>query len=135
MNSQIRIVRENSSILKIFVKQHNFLAGQLDTSRRTFYHVPRSHKNLFHLFKKDGLGMNQEILLREDFDLIRVKFCDQLLTTHRKKWLNQGVKSPFCNSLVDLQIILPLSEINMNNTEIYFIRNSQIDLFQGGNNE
>lgn len=130
--SQVTFQNNSSNLLRIIVKQHNFFAGQIDLTKRIFYHVPRSNKNLFHLFGHPGLGINEEILLRNNFDIIKVKFNDEILTCPRRKWLQLGIKSPFCNASVDLQIILKLSEINMDVAEKYLAApDLQIKLFDG----
>jgi hypothetical protein len=115
--TQIRQFRINSTQLKIYIIQNDFLAGIIDTEKREFYHVPRSAKNLFHLFGKPGLGINQEILLRNDFKIIKIKYLNEILSCHRLKWLNKGITSPYCNQKVDKQIILALNEINLDYVE------------------
>lgn len=130
--SQIYTKEISSNIMQIFVKQNNFLAGEIYRAERIFYSVPRSNKNLFHLFHgtEGGLGINEEILLRTDFDLMKVKFCDKILTTTRLKWLNNGIVSPYCNQIVDKQIILKLSDINLDDAEMYQPSEKQISLFE-----
>jgi len=130
--SQIYTKAIGSNIMQIYVKQNNFLAGEIDLSERIFYSIPRSNKNLFHLFHgaEGGLGINEELLLRSDFDLMKIKFCDQILTTSRLKWLNCGIVSPYCNQIVDKQIILKLSEINLNDAEQYEPKEIQTNLFE-----
>lgn len=130
--SQIYTKELGANIVQIYVKQNNFLAGEVDKVERMFYSVPRSNKNLFHLFHgaEGGLGMNEEILLRTDFELMKIKFCDKILTTTRMKWLQCGVVSPYCNQIVDKQIILRLSEINLDDVEKYQLSEKQISLFE-----
>lgn len=130
--SQIYTKELGSNIMQIFVKQNNFLAGEVDKTERTFYSIPRSNKNLFHLFHgaEGGLGLNEEILFMKNFDVIKVKFCDKILTTSRLKWLCCGIVSPYCNQIVDKQIILKLSEINLNDVEKYQPSEKQISLFE-----
>lgn len=113
---QTKEVRISEHEIKIFIKQHNFFAGILNIEKRIFFHVPRSSKNLFHLFGFSGLGINEEILLRKDFDTIKIKFQDEILETTRLKWLKQGITSPYCNFSVDKQIILDVNKINMEDT-------------------
>lgn len=114
--TQLRIEQINMNELKVFIKQNNFFAGTINLQHRTFYCVNRSAKNLFNLFGKPGLGINEEILLNDKFDFIVVKYQDQLLKTTRLKWLNSGIVSRYCNQKVDKQIILMLENINMQNT-------------------
>lgn len=113
MKTQTKEIRLNQHEVKIFVNQNDFFAGIVNKEKRIFYHVPRSAKNLFHLFGFDGLGINEEILLRKDFDVIKVKYQNEVLVTTRLKWLNKGIVSPYCNSIVDKQIILNLTEITL----------------------
>lgn len=113
---QTKEVRISEHEIKIFIKQHNFFAGILNIEKRTFFHVPRSSKNLFHLFGFSGLGINEKILLRKDFDTIKIKFQDNILETTRLKWLKQGITSHYCNFSVDKQIILDVNKINMEDT-------------------
>ena len=119
--SQIRLHNITPNLLRVFVKQNNFIAGEIDLIERTFYSVPRSAKNLFHLYHGDegGLGINEEILHLDSFDKLKIKFNDIFLITTRRKWLGKGVVSSYCNSLVDKQIILALNQINLDDTEKY----------------
>jgi hypothetical protein len=121
--SQIYTKEMGIGVLRVFVKQNNFIAGEIHVDEKIFYSIPRSSKNLFYLFHgaEGGLGLNEELLLRTDYDLIKVKYLSNILTTTRLKWLNQGIISPFCNSIVDKQIILKISEINLNQAEKYHI--------------
>ena len=112
MYSQIKLKRINNSETKVFVNQHNFYAGIINSNSRVFYHTARSSKNVFNLFG-GGLGINEDILLRKDFDKIVVKFNNETLTTTRLKWLKKGIASPYCNAEVDKQIILQLDKITL----------------------
>jgi len=108
---QIRVIKKGEYESRIYVKQHNFFAGIINSNLRVFYHVPRSSKNVFYLFGFEGLGINEDILLRKDFDKIMIKFNDSILETTRLNWFKQGIASPYCNSSVDKQIILPIDQI------------------------
>ena len=113
-HQQIKLVKLNNTEFKVFIKQNNFFAGLINCKRKIFYHVPRSQKNVFHFFGFEGLGINEEILLLKQFDTIMIKFKDEILSTPRLKWLRSGIASPYCNELVDKQLILPISKINLN---------------------
>ena len=113
MAKQIRIVPISDSESKIFIRQHNFISGILNLEKRIFYCVPRTSKNLFHLFG-GGLGLNVEILHLDSFDKIMLRYNSEMLTTYRLKWIEKGIVSPYGDHRVDSQIILPLSEINLN---------------------
>ena len=117
--SQIRIQKLTHTLSRIIVKQNNFVAGEVDFTERIFYSIPRSTKNLFHLFGEPGLGINEEILLLDSFGRIKIKFNDKILTTTREKWLNKGITSPYCDSRIDKQIIIKISEINLQDVEKY----------------
>ena len=127
--SQIRLQNVSDSLIRISIRQNHFIAGDLDTTERIFYSIPRSKKNLFYLFGEPGLGINEEILLLDSYDTIKVKFNDSILTTTRRKWLNKGITSPYCNSTVDKQIILKLSDINMTDADKYEPITKQQELF------
>ena len=127
--SQIRLQNVSDSLIRIIIRQNHFVAGDLDTTERIFYSAKRSSKNLFYLLAEPGLGINEEILLLGTFDIIKVKFNDTILTTTRRKWLNKGITSPYCNSTVDKQIILKLSDINMTDADKYEPIAKQQELF------
>ena len=133
--SQIRLQNLSDSLIRIIIRQNHFVAGDLDTNERIFYSIPRSKKNLFYLFGEPGLGINEEILLLETFDIIKVKFNDTILTTTRRKWLNKGITSPYCNSTVDKQIILKLSDINLTDVDKYEPIAMQQELFSEVTND
>lgn len=135
--SQIRGEFIDDDLERIIVNQNSWTAGELDHSKRTFYSVPRSAKNLFHLFHgaEGGLGINEEILLRPDFEKIKVKFNDKILITTRLKWLNLGIVSPYCNQAVDKQIILRLSQINTDEVDKYEPAEIQENMFEKVSNE
>ena len=123
--SQISLQNLSDSLIRIIIRQNHFIAGDLDTIERIFYSIPRSEKNLFYLFGEPGLGINEEILLLDSYRTIRVKYNDSILTTTRRKWLNKGITSPYCNSTVDKQIILALNEINLTDAGRYELAKTQ----------
>ncbi len=127
--TQIKLVQLTPSLLRVIVKQNNFVAGEI--SNNTFYSQPRSKKNLMYLYSgsEGGLGINEEILHLESFDIIKVKYLDVILTTTHRKWRAKGVTSRYCDATVDKQIILRLSDINMNDTEQYESTEVQENLF------
>ncbi len=130
--SQIRLQLIAPNLQRIIVKQNSWTAGEIDLTERIFYSIPRSHKNLFYLFHGDegGIGINQQILMMSSYDLIKIKFCDKVLTTFRLKWINKGIVSPYCNQSVDKQIILKLSDINMDDAEKFNHAQIQQGLFE-----
>lgn len=119
MLSQIRLQYLLPTLLRVTVKQNNFIAGEIDTSGRVFYSIPRSAKNLFLLFGKPGLGLDSDLLHLDSFDLIKIRYNESILTTSRFKWLSKGIVSPYCDQRVDKQIILKLSDINFIDADEY----------------
>ena len=133
ITSQIRLHQLSPNLLRVIVRQNNFIAGEIDLIERILYSIPRSTKNLFHLFHGDqgGLGLNEELLMLDSFDIIKVKFNDSILKTSRRKWLTLGIVSPYTNSTVDKQVIMKLSEINFNDVGKYEpVLFKQEELFQ-----
>lgn len=111
---------------------NNFKWGTIFPSESTFQLVPRSKKNIFRVF--NGLGINEELLfiLKEmGIKFIDIPFCDEMLRTTTKKWLQKGIKSPYSNEKVDRQIVLRLNDINLseNDSIHYFQNDNQLNLF------
>ncbi len=125
--SQIKLVEIEPGLLRVHVRQNQFTAGEI--SNGIFYSAPRSVKNLFKLFGEPRLGINEEILLRTDFSKIKVKFNDKILTTTRLKWLNLGIVSPYCNQSVDKQILMKLTDIDLDEVEKWEPEEKQVELF------
>lgn len=117
--NQIRMVEVVPGVLRVHIRQNNFVAGDILLSNKTFYCSPRTNKNIMHLYHgaEGGLGLNSELLGLDLFETIKVKFNDTILVISRLKWLTKGVVSKYCNNTVDSQLILKLSEINMDVTE------------------
>jgi len=131
MFTQIQLQKIAPTIQRVTVKQNNWIAGEIDTDERIFYSVPRSTKSIFHLYHGDegGLGINEEILNAESFDIVKIKFHNRILTTTRRKWLAKGILSKYCNSNIDRQIILKLSDINLDDAIKYEPAEIQQELF------
>jgi len=121
-------------IRRIFVRQNNFIAGDVHLSDLAFLSCQRSAKNLFHLFGTPGLGINAEILNiilpYFNIDRIVIPYQDIVLETRSDKWRKLGIISPYCNQAVDKQVILSLDKINLE--EEYEIKEQQLNLFSGG---
>jgi len=131
--SQIEIKKIDNTLLRVIIRQNDFVAGEVDLAERIFYSVPRSSKNLFYLFhgNEGGLGLNNEILHLDSFDTIKLKFNDKILTTTRRKWLAKGIISKYCNAKIDKQVIMKLSDINLGDAEMYEpTETKQQELFQ-----
>ena len=131
--SQIRLKKVQPDLIRVSIRQNNFISGEIDTTERVFYSIPRSAKNLFYLFhgNEGGLGLNDELLRLDSFDTIKIKFNDKVLITTRRKWLATGIISNYCNVRIDKQIIMKLSDINLDDAEKYEpIGTKQQELFQ-----
>lgn len=92
----------------------NVKLGTIFPSESTFRTVERSRKNIFRMF--NGLGINEELLtiLRDlNIKYIEVPFCGETYKTTVEKWLNRGIKSPYCSPKVDQQLILAIEKINL----------------------
>lgn len=105
---------------EIRIRQHNFFAGIINAQDETFYSVKRTAKNVFRMF--NGLGINGEILAiilpHFEIEKVAVQYEDELFVTTAENWLKNGIKSPFCNSQVDRQIILNFELMNMKNVKL-----------------
>ena|ERR1035437_1015395 len=112
----------------LYIKVNNFHAGDIILNKSTFLSIKRTAKNIMRMFK-GSLGINSEILNNYNFEFIEIPYEGTILRTTRKKWINEGVVSPFSNSRVDQQILLPLSKINMENANIYEQDDDQLSLF------
>lgn len=130
--SQIKIVELRPGLLRVHVRQNCFVAGEIDLDERIFYSVPRSKKNLMYVYSggEGALGINEEILLLDSFDIIKVKYNEQILTTSRRKWLSKGVLSRYCDLTVDRQVVLKFSDVCMENVELFEPDVSQTNLFE-----
>lgn len=111
--------------IAIYTKINNFKCGELDLKTSAFYSVHRTSKNVMRMYC--GLGLNEELLTRYRFKYIIVPYNSSQFKTTRLKWIRDGIKSPFCNDSVDSQIILPLSKINLIDTDEN--DSSQLSLF------
>jgi len=90
-----------------------FKWGTIYPSESTFQLVPRTKRNIFHLWG-GGLGFNSQAL--QLLDKINIKFIEGKLSGKPfkvpvKKWTEKGRKSPFKSDSVDQQTILDLEEI------------------------
>ena len=110
----------------------NFKWGEIIPEKSTFRLVPRTRKNVFKIF--NGLGLNEEILfmLRDSrINFIEVPFNGSILSTTVEKWIREGIRSRYVSDKVDRQIILPMSKISLNESNLNLQAPSQLNLFQG----
>ena len=127
----------DSNTIKISVKQNDFIAGRIILSRKIFQSAKREPKNLFRMFN-NSLGINSEILniVMPHFgiDIIEIPYLDEVLRTTSNKWITEGKVSPYCNELVDKQILLALSKINMDHliqkNDSYIPKIQQLNMFE-----
>jgi len=125
MQTQIRI-SGNSIYWK------TFKWGEIIHEKSLFRVVPRTQKNIFKIF--NGLGLNEEILfmLRDlRIKFIEVPFNVSILSTTVEKWIREGIRSRYVSDKVDRQIILPVSKISLNESNLNLQAPSQLNLFQG----
>jgi hypothetical protein len=135
--NQVSLKTLDSNTIKISVKQNNFIAGRIILSRNIFLSAKREPKNLFRMFG-NSLGINSEILniVMPSFgiEIIEIPYLDEVLRTTSNKWIAEGKVSPYCNELVDKQILLALSKINMDHliqiNDSYLPKIQQLNLFQ-----
>jgi len=81
---------------------------------------------LFH----NSLGINSQILNGYTFKFIVIPFENAILKTTRKKWISEGVVSPYSDIHVDQQVLLSLEKINMEDAEKYEREIEQLTLFK-----
>jgi len=109
-----------------------FKWGEIIPEKSLFRVVPRTQKNIFKIF--NGLGLNEEILfmLRDSrINFIEVPFNGSILSTTVEKWIREGIRSRYVSDKVDRQIILPVSKISLNESNLNLQAPSQLNLFQG----
>lgn len=115
--------------IALYTKVNSFKCGELDFTDSTFYSVHRSSKNIMWMFS--GLGINEHILTHYQFTYIVIPFNNVELRTTRKKWLQLGIASPYCDFRVDKQIILKLDLINLSEVELQpACKEIQLSLFE-----
>jgi hypothetical protein len=107
---------------------HSFKWGTIISDESKFQVVRRTKKNVFKMF--NGLGINEDLLhylKRKDIKYIEVPFCGEILKTTTDKWLNEGIRSPYCSERVDRQIIIPLDKLKNDDEQI--LKNHQLEIF------
>ena len=82
--------------------------GSLNKSTATFRTVERSWRNVFNMF--NGLGVNEELLCKLDFNYLEIPFNNEILRTTKTHFLDKAIPSPYISDKVDKQLILPLNE-------------------------
>ncbi len=71
--------------------------------------TPKSRVNIFKMFG-EGIGINEEMILRLNFNFIECEINGKLYRTTKEQLLKKGIRSPYQNSRVDRQIILRLED-------------------------
>lgn len=71
--------------------------------------TPKSRVNIFKMFG-EGIGINEEMILRLNFKLIECEINGKLYRTTKEQLLKKGIRSPYQNSRVDRQVILRLED-------------------------
>lgn len=98
-----------------FFKQPKKLAD-LERSTMTLKLIPKSRVNIFHLFG-EGIGINEEMIMRLNFNLIECEINGKLYQTTRQQLLQKGIRSPYQNHKVDRQWILKLEDFRIPETK------------------
>lgn len=135
--NQVSLRTLDSNSIKISVKQNKFIAGRIILSRKIFQSAKREPKNLFRMFN-NSLGINSEILniVMPYFgiEIIEIPYLEETLRTTCKKWISEGIVSPYCNAIVDKQILLPFSKINMDHliqkNDSFIPKIQQLNIFE-----
>lgn len=101
-----------------FFKQPKKIAI-LERESLTLKLIPKSRVNIFHLFG-EGIGINEEMILRLNFNLIECEINGRLYQTTRQQLLQKAIRSPYQNHKVDRQWILKLEDFQIpESKEIY----------------
>ena len=74
--------------------------------------IPRSTKNVFHLFQ-DGLGFNEEMILKLNYKYVEAELNGKHYKTTKKHLIEKSIRSPYQNDKVDRQLILRLQDFNL----------------------
>jgi hypothetical protein len=82
--------------------------GTLYRQSKTLRMVPKSTANLFRIF--NALGMNEEAILKLNFEFVEVDYCNRILRTTKKHFLKHSIRSPYQNNKVDRQLLLDIDE-------------------------
>lgn len=77
--------------------------------------TPKSRVNIFKMFG-EGIGINEEMILRLNFDLIECEINGKIYRTTKEQLLKKGIRSPYQNSRVDRQVILRLEDFHIEET-------------------
>jgi len=98
----------------------DFCWGKIISDKSTFSLIPRTKRNIFHLYG-DGLGFNSQAL--ELLDKLNIQFIEGKLSgkpfrVSVKRWIEKGIKSPFKQGNVDPQTILKLTDIFQEDSNI-----------------
>jgi hypothetical protein len=128
-NSQLLETPLSDGRIDLHIKINNFHAGMVHPSKDTFYSAKRTGKNLMRMFK-NSLGINSQILNGYTFKFVVIPFENTILKTTRKKWISEGVVSPYSDIHIDSQILLPLDKINMDDAAKYDLEVEQLPLFR-----
>lgn len=128
---QIRAKEVGEDEVKLFLNLHEkkypILLGTLFRKTKTFKTRPRSYSNLLHCLGFKGLGVNEEILHRFNFEIVEIPFNNDVLQTTREHFLRNAVPSPFVDEKVDKQLILDVEKFSM---PVVGLVEKQIDLFE-----
>lgn len=77
--------------------------------------TPKSRVNIFKMFG-EGIGINEEMILRLNFNRIECEINGRLYQTTKEQLLKKGIRSPYQNHKVDRQWILKLEDFHIEET-------------------
>ncbi|WKZ68111.1 MAG: hypothetical protein QY331_09105 [Melioribacteraceae bacterium] len=84
----------------------------LHRKSRTLELISKSKVNIFRLFG-EGLGINEEMILRLSFDFVECRINGTTYKTTREQLLKKGIRSPYQSDKVDRQWILRLEDFHI----------------------
>lgn len=112
---QVKVISPDAAkvYLELPIFKRPKLLGTLYRETKTFRTIKKNYRNLFHLFGLPGLGINNEILSRLNFDYLEVPYNNEILKTTRSHFLKHSIPSPYQNERVDPQRILKIIDFEI----------------------
>ena len=119
-NKIIRLVPTKHSHVfqvQLNLEQQTRYIGKIDTAGDGTFYTTRSEKHLFR--KTNSLGLSYSLLSDENikFKWIVFSYNGQKLTSSRNYFLKKGKVFQFSNKGFELQIFVPLDELNRKTAE------------------
>jgi hypothetical protein len=103
--------------VKLNLENQSRFIGKLDTAGEGTFYTTRTLKHLFR--KTNSLGINYSLLSDENikFKWIVISYNGQKLISTRNYFLKKGKAFQFSNKGFELQIFVPLDELNRKTAE------------------